>query len=126
MVPVSLEFLIYWFLPSLIAAFGIMAASEIVVNKLEFKRALLMAVIANFFPSMMTIFYEQIFTYIPYSSIKIGNLTLASIILSIIIWIELSIYIMENGTIDKIKIGIIGFLITNALLLFNNLILSIF
>jgi len=126
MVSISLEFIIYWFLPSLIAAMGVMAASEMIIHKLEFKRALLMGLVANFFPGMMNIFYEQIYNYIPYSSIKIGHLTLASVILNIIIWIRLSTYIMEGRTIDKIKIGVVGFLITNILILFNILILSIF
>jgi hypothetical protein len=126
MVSISLGLLIYWFLPSLIAAMGIMAASEMVKHKLEFKRALLMGLIANFLPGMMDTFYEQISNFIPYGSIKIGNITLASIVINIIIWVRLSTLIMENGIVDRIKIGIIGFSITNILILFNIFLLSIF
>lgn len=108
--------LINWFIPSLIAAIGIMLSSEIIEHNLEFKNAIIIGLTANILPIIITTFFAQIYEWIFYSSI----------VINLILWITLSIIIMKDiFVVDRLKIGILGFIITQILLFIIPLFLPI-
>jgi len=98
--------LISWLVPSIIAAIGIMLSSSIIEHKLELKHALIMGILANFLPVLLKVFYGQIYSWIPYGSVA----------LDLILWIILAVILMSESSItDRIKIGGLGFIITQTL-----------
>ena len=119
---IHLALIIYWILPSIIASLGVMAACELTIYKLEFFKALAVGFGANIVPTLMNAYYTQLAYLIPYGYIRLGNISLASMIVNVIIWIRLSMFVMSDANLfDKIKIGVLGFTITQILILLNSL-----
>lgn len=99
--------LLNWLIPSILAAIGIMLSSNIVEHNLEFKHAIIMALAANIVPSIAFMFLSSYFIGIPFGFV----------ILDLLCWIALAFLIMSDiKVIDRIKIGILGFGITQVLL----------
>jgi hypothetical protein len=112
-----ISLLVSWLIPSIIAAIGIMLSNSIIEHRLELKHALIMGLAANFLPELIKMFYGQIYGWIPYGSI----------VLNLALWIILATIIMsESGIIDRVKIGGLGFLITQVLLIIIPMIYSFF
>lgn len=109
--------LISWLVPSLVAAVAIMLSSGIIEHNLEFKHAIIMGLVANIIPSLMNSYLSQLYSWIPYGYMSLGPMTLASAIVNLLLWIGLAAIIMseaEKG--DRLKIGVLGFIITEILM----------
>jgi hypothetical protein len=112
-----LSTLIYWLVPSLIAAVVIMFLSGIIEHKLQFKQALILGLAANIIPQLIDSYYNQIYSYIPSASLIIGTMSLGSIVVTLIFWVGLAAILMKESEMkDRIKIGALGFAITEILL----------
>ena len=119
--------LISWLVPSLAAAVAIMLSSEIIEHNLQLKHAIILGLIANIIPSLINSYLGHIYAWIPYGYMSLGPMTLASAIIGLILWIGLSMLIMSDANKDnRIKIGILGFLITEILMIVMPLIIPVF
>ncbi|MCK4730257.1 MAG: hypothetical protein KAT28_02965 [Candidatus Aenigmarchaeota archaeon] len=99
--------LLNWLIPSILAAIGIMLSSNIIEHNLEFKHAILIALAANIVPSIAFMFLGSYFMGIPFGFV----------LLDLLCWIALAFLIMSDiEVIDRIKIAILGFGITQVLL----------
>ena len=99
-----INLLIFWLVPSLIATLAIMLSSSIIEHRIELKKALIMGLSANFFPELIKMLNFHI--PFPYSST----------ILDFALWIILAAIIMPGSIKDRIKIGSLGFIITQILI----------
>ena len=104
--------LISWLITSIITAIGIMLSSEIIEHNLEFKHAILMALAANLLPYIL---------YIEYLNIQIGSVILTTHLLRTLLyligWVVIALIIMRDTSVgNRIKIAILGFVITQILL----------
>lgn len=99
--------LLNWLIPSILAAIGIMLSSNIIEHNLEFKHAILIALAANIVPSIAFMFLSSYFIGIPFGFV----------ILDLLCWIVLAFLIMSDiEVINRVKIAILGFGITQVLL----------
>ncbi len=108
--------LLNWLIPSILAAIGIMLSCNIIEHDLEFKHAIIMALAANIIPSLAFMFFSSYFIGIPFGFM----------LLDLLCWIVLAFLIMSDiEVIDRIKIAILGFGITQVLLYILPLIMSL-
>ncbi|RLJ00605.1 MAG: hypothetical protein DRP06_01800 [Candidatus Aenigmatarchaeota archaeon] len=99
--------LLNWLIPSILAAIGMMLSSNIIKHNLEFKHAIIIALAANIVPSIAFMFLNSYFIGIPFGFV----------LLDLLCWIALTFLIMSDiEVIDRIKIAILGFGITQVLL----------
>lgn len=101
---------IYWFVPFVVAAVAIMLSSGIFDHDFSAKESTIMAFFATTIPFLLSTFlYSQLsFFY---------ALPFGGMILSFLSWIVLSLIIMrEADWDDKIKIAVLGFVITQIVL----------
>ncbi len=101
-----ISMLISWLVPSIIAAIGIMLSSKIIEHNLEFKRAIVMALLANILPIIVSMFFGSFFFLLPFGSV----------ILTLFCWIILALIIMSDMEMfDRVKVAILGFVITEII-----------
>jgi hypothetical protein len=101
---------IYWFVPFIVAAVAIMLSSELFDHDFSALESTVMAFFATILPFVFRSFlYSQLsFIYV---------LPFGDMILSFVSWIVLSLIIMhEADWEDKIKIAVLGFVITQIVL----------
>ncbi len=99
--------LLNWLIPSILAAIGIMLSSNIIEHNLEFKHAIMIALAANIIPSIAFMFLSSYFR----------GILFGFVLLDLLCWIALTFLIMSDiEVIDRIKIAILGFGITQVLL----------
>jgi uncharacterized membrane protein len=113
----ALEQFIPAIISSGIAAVAIMLAAEFVEHNLEWKHAIIMAVVANLATSILT---PLLLPFVPV--IAVASMNLTGTIVNLLFWIALAMVIMkESYTKDKIKIAVYGFIATQATLYLLNL-----
>ena len=98
--------LISWLIPSIIAAIGITLSAELIDRDMDFVQILKMAIYANSLPAVASLFLSKYLIRIPYGFELLGFLC----------WIGLALVMLsDTETVNRIKIAVIGFLITSVL-----------
>jgi hypothetical protein len=109
----SFDMFIAPLISSVVAAIAIMLSSEIIEHNLEAKHAIVLALAANLASTFATpILSPMISAYLPAINL-ISGITLPGLVVDLAFWMILSFVIMTNSFNDeKIKIAILGFIIT--------------
>lgn len=122
-----ISLLISWIVPSLVAAVAIMLSSGIIKHNLQFMHAIIMGLAANIIPTLMNSYLSQLGSWVPYGYMNLGPMTLASAVVNLLLWMGLAILIMSDASKgDRLKIGALGFVITEILVLLMPLFLGFF
>ncbi|MGC9310780.1 MAG: hypothetical protein ACP5E4_03600 [Candidatus Aenigmatarchaeota archaeon] len=111
---------VYPLISSLVAAVAIMLSSEIIEHNLEWKHAIIMAVVANVATTFATpVFGQIIAASLAVSLPVIAGISLLTLAIDLLFWVLASALLMSESFMnERIKIAVYGFFVTQIAMYF--------